>query len=100
MLSPLRISLTLQKKDSHAMRRWGSLRFLGNLSSPVERVAFGIGPHNFHAACVDQDLCSSLHTSLNHILRAWAKAEGLSAKAWLSPSSPPLPSLTAFPGLR
>lgn len=34
-------------------------------------MAFDVGPHNFHAARVDQELCSSLHTGLNHVLCAW-----------------------------
>lgn len=48
----------------------------GKLSLPVEVVAFNVGPHNFHAARVDQEPCSSLHTSLNHVLCAWERWQG------------------------
>lgn len=48
----------------------GALGGRGGLSSPVEGLAFDVGPHDFHAACVDQEACSSLHTSLDHILCA------------------------------
>lgn len=42
----------------------------GVLIASVEGMAFDVGPHNFHAARVDQELRSCLHTSLNHVLRA------------------------------
>lgn len=50
------------------LRGGGALEGLGTLKlSPVEGLAFDVGPHNFHAACVNPGIVfQSAHKPRSH----------------------------------